>query len=211
MSAGGIRRKMAFGVIWMVGFKLVERSLGLISTLVLARLLVPSDFGLVAMATSLIALLELFTAFGIDFALIQRADTRPEHYNTAWTLNVIIGCALATAMLLLSIPAAHYYGEPRVALVVCALAFGPAVQGFENVGTVAFRKEMQFDREFRFLVLKKLCGFAVVLPLAFLWRNHWALVAGMIAGRVGGVILSYVLHPFRPRFSLAATRDLMNV
>src|SRR5690348_9557750 len=100
-----IRVSMAKGAIWMVLFKALERSLGLISMLVLARLLTPSDFGLVAMATSLIALLELFSAFGLDTALIQRNDATPVHYNTAWTLNVIAGCSIAALMLILAIPA----------------------------------------------------------------------------------------------------------
>jgi lipopolysaccharide exporter len=206
-----IRRKMAHGVIWMVSFKLLDRSLGLISMLVLARLLLPSDFGLVAMATSLIALLELFAAFGVDTALVQRADATPAHFNSAWTLNALAGFAIGAAMLLLSVPMARFYGEPRAALVICALACGAMTQGLENVGVVMFRKEMQFDREFRFMLAKKVIAFAVGLPLAFLWRNYWALVAGMLIGRVSGVVLSYAMHPFRPRFSFAAAGDLLHV
>jgi O-antigen/teichoic acid export membrane protein len=55
----GIGRKIASGAAWMVMFKFVERSIGLVSTVVLARLLVPADFGLVAMAMAIVALVEL--------------------------------------------------------------------------------------------------------------------------------------------------------
>jgi O-antigen/teichoic acid export membrane protein len=195
----------------MVLFKMLERSMGLVSMLILARLLVPADFGLVAMATSLIALLELFSAFGLDTALIQRADATPAHFNSAWTLNVFAASAIAAMMLLLSWPAALFYREPRVTAVICAFGLAALIQGFENVGVVTFRKEMRFDREFRYLLVKKLMAFSVTVPLAYMWRNYWALVAGTIAGRVGGVIMSYVLQSFRPRFSLAAIRDLMHV
>ena len=65
---------MARGALWMVFGKVVDRSLGLVSTLVLARLLVPGDFGLIAMASSLTALLELLGAFGVDLNLIRRQD-----------------------------------------------------------------------------------------------------------------------------------------
>ena len=105
----------------MVGFKVLERSLGMISMLLLARLLVPADFGLVAMATSLIALLELFSAFGVDTALIQRADATREHYNSAWTLNAMAGFTIGACMMLMAIPVAAFYNEPRVkARVMCA-------------------------------------------------------------------------------------------
>jgi lipopolysaccharide exporter len=202
---------MAFGVIWMVAFKLLERGMGMISMLILARLLLPEDFGLIAMATSLIALLELFTAFGADTALIQRANPSRDHYNSAWTLNALAGVGVGTCMIALAIPAAHFYNESRVEFIIYASAFGAMVQGHENIGVVNFRKEMRFDKEFRFMLGKKLLGFLVTIPLVFLWRNYWALVMGMVVGRIGGVAMSYILHPFRPRYSLAAAKDLMNV
>lgn len=205
-----IRRRMAGGAIWMLLFKAVERSLGLISTLILARLLVPADFGLIAMAASLIALLELFSSFGLDTALIQRIDATPAHYNAAWTLNFLAACSIATLMLLMSWPAALFYRQPHVTPVICALAAGAVIQGMENVGVVDFRKQMRFDREFRFLLAKKVIAFCVTVPLAFWFRSYWALVCGILAGRTAGVSLSYLLSPFRPRFSLAHAGELMS-
>jgi O-antigen/teichoic acid export membrane protein len=163
------------------------------------------------MATSLIALLELFSAFGVDTALIQRTAASRDHYNAAWTLNALAGFAIGTSMIVLAIPLAAFYNEPRIRAVLCTLAAGAMIQGLENVGIVNFRKEMQFDREFRFLLSKKCIGFAVTIPLAFAWRSYWALVAGMVLSRAAGVTLSYVLHPFRPRFSLTAVGDLLHV
>ena len=69
----------------MVLFKLVERGLGLISTLILARLLGPTDFGIVAMALSFIVMAELLTAFGFDVAIIQAKGATDDHYHSAWT------------------------------------------------------------------------------------------------------------------------------
>jgi O-antigen/teichoic acid export membrane protein len=160
------------------------------------------------MASSLTALLELFTAFGLDTALIQRSKVTGAHYNTAWTLNVVAGLVVGACMVALAWPASLFYHEPRVIPVVCWLALGAAVQGCQNVGIVDFRKEMRFDREFRFLIAKRVMAFATTVPLAFTLRNYWALVAGMLMSRVGGVALSYALHPFRPRLSLAAVADL---
>jgi lipopolysaccharide exporter len=211
MNEHNIRGRMALGAVWMVSFKMLERGLGLISMLILARLLLPEDFGIVAMATSLIALLELFAMFGMDTALIQRANATPEHFNSAWTLNLLAGTAIATMMLICAWPAAFFYHQPRVTAVICALAIGAVLQGAENIGVVNFRKEMRFDREFRFLITKKLLGFAIVIPLAFALRSYWALVLGTVLGRACGLTLSYIVHPYRPRPSLSAVRDLMHV
>jgi O-antigen/teichoic acid export membrane protein len=71
-----IGRTLVRGSAWMIGFRLLDRSVGLISMLVLARVLTPADFGLVAMATAMIAFVELFGWLGLDVALIQRRARR---------------------------------------------------------------------------------------------------------------------------------------
>lgn len=200
--------KMTRGAAWMVLFKIMERGLGLVSTVILARLLVPSDFGLIAMAASIMAILELLSAFGFDMALIQKQDAERRHYDTAWTFNVIFATSSALLLMLLSIPAASFYLDERLTEIILVLAIGAFIQGFENIGVVAFRKELRFNEEFRFLVSKKLIAFSVTVPLAFLLQSYWALVIGIVSGRLGGVTLSYVLHEYRPRLCLSAWRDL---
>jgi O-antigen/teichoic acid export membrane protein len=204
-----IRSKMASGAGWMVLFKLLDKSIGLISTLLLARLLLPADFGIVAMAVSFIALLEVFGAFGFDLALIQRAQTTREHFDTAWTFNVAVGTGIAVMMLALSPVIARFYERPELVPVVCTLALASAIQGFENIGVVMFRKDLDFAREFRFLFGKRLIAVLVTIPLALWLRSYWALVLGTLSARGGGVSLSYLMQPYRPRFSLAARRDLL--
>ena len=90
-----------------------------------------------------------------------------------------------------------------------AMAAAPAFQGLENIGVVAFRKELNFRAEFMWLTGKRLVTLATVLPLAFLLRSYWALVAGIVIGRCAGMLLSYLAHPYRPRLSLAARHALL--
>jgi len=203
-------RQIAKGAAWMVLFKFTERGLGLISTIVLARLLVPQDFGVVAMAMSVIAVLELMGAFSFDLALIQNANAGRDQYDTAWTFNVLFALASALLLVVLALPMAHFYVEPRLESVMYWLALGMAVQGFENIGVVAFRKDMRFDREFKFLFGKKIISFAVTVPLAFIMQNYWALVIGTLAGRFAGTALSYMVQEYRPRISLAAGAELFH-
>jgi lipopolysaccharide exporter len=191
-------------------FKLVDRSVGLISTIVLARLLVPSDFGLVALAAALIGAAELLGAFSFDVTLIHRVDTTRSHFDTAWSLNILFGAACAILLALAAVPAASFYGDPRLAWIILVLGSGLLVQPFENVGVVAFRKDLAFEREFTYLLAKRLLSFGVTLSLAFWLKSYWALVAGTLTGRFFGVGLSYIVHPYRPRFSLSAAPDLLH-
>jgi len=194
----------------MIGFKFVQRFIGIISTVILARLLIPEDFGLVAMAMALYAFVQLIGSFGFDMALIQNQQAERRHYDTAWTLNLFYGF-LSAAVLTISAPyLGNFFDEPRVEGIVYAFGVIAVVQGFENIGIVAFRKELNFDKEFWFQVWKKLTAFVVTVTLAFALRSYWALVAGILASRFTGVVLSYWLHPFRPWFGLSGAKDLFS-
>lgn len=204
-----VQSKMARGALWMVLFKFSERSLGLISTLILVRVLAPADFGVVAMALSFIAIAEMLAAFGFDVALIRQQDATVDHYHTAWTGNLLLGASITVIMLLAAGPVAEFYGRPEVFWVVCALAVGPLIGGAENIGVVAFRKDLNFRREFAFQLSRKIVGVLVAVPLAFLWQNYWALVAGILAAKTAGTAISYAVHPFRPHPTLCELRSLV--
>jgi len=202
-------KKVAAGAAWMVGMKLLVQSLGLISTLILARLLVPEDFGLIAIAMIFFAVLEVMTSFSFDLALIQNQEAKRHHYDTAWTLTIIQGGVTAIALCLLASPAADFFNDPRLINIIYVMAFIAFVQSFENIGIVAFRKELEMRKEFIFLVAKKLAAFTVTIGLAIILKNYWALVLGTLASRVTGLLLSYWMHPYRPRPSLKAARELI--
>ncbi|HKU15960.1 MAG TPA: oligosaccharide flippase family protein [Steroidobacteraceae bacterium] len=206
----GIRQQMARGAAWMLALRVIERSAAFASTLVLARLLVPADFGLVAMATSLIAILEIFSAFGVDVVIIQRSDATREHYDTAWTLNILVAAVVAALMVLLAWPVSQYYRDPRLISILCLLAIGSLAQGFENIGVVQFRKDMNFRWEFYFVFGKRMATLLLTIPLAIYLRNFWALVIGTVAGRFVGIALSFWMHAYRPRFSLQKLSDFVH-
>jgi O-antigen/teichoic acid export membrane protein len=162
------------------------------------------------MAYVLIGMLQALTEFGFDVALIQKQDAGDAHYNTAWTFNVIFGVSSAVILVVLAWPAALFYDEPRITLIVLALSLTLALRGFENIGIVDFRKQLQFQREFLFHALIKVFSFVVTITIAVLTRSYWALVIGTLTSSVVSLILSYVLHDYRPRFTTAKRGELFS-
>jgi O-antigen/teichoic acid export membrane protein len=202
-------QRVATGAAWTVSFRLADRVLGVASTLVLARLLTPADFGLVAMASVMLAFLEVLTATDFGSAIIQNPTATRDHYDTAFTLSLLFGVSATSIMALSAVPLAHFFSEPRLAPVALTLSVLPLIDGLYNMGCVDFRKHFQFRKDFVYQVGRKMIGLAVVVPLAFAFRSYWALIGGMIAGRLGGLALSYALHPFRPRLSLRSAAGLI--
>lgn len=203
-----IRKKMASGAIWMVSGRLLERSIGLLSTIIVARILSPDDFGLVAMATSLMAVIEVLGAFSLDSAIIQNNKSNRSHYDTAWTINLIYALGTALVLALLANPASKFYSEPRLIGVIYALAIAALINGFGNIGVVEFRKELNFRKEFTFRLLNRVILFTTTVIAAIIFRNYWALIIGMVLGAVLGVTTSYIVHKFRPRISLSVWREM---
>ncbi len=89
-----IGTRMARGAAWMVALRSADRVLGFASMLVLARLLVPADFGLVALGMAVVGSLAAFSEFSFDMALIQNQTAERRHYDTAWTLGLLRGFLL---------------------------------------------------------------------------------------------------------------------
>ncbi|HEX6138669.1 MAG TPA: lipopolysaccharide biosynthesis protein [Casimicrobiaceae bacterium] len=204
----GLGHRVTAAAAWMVGFRWIDRLIGVASLAILARLLTPGDFGVVGYATLVIGVLELFTGISTDIELIRHRQADRAHYDAAWTMNCLRGLAISALMLALARPAAAFFHEPKLAAVMFALAAIPLIQGLENVGIVDFRKQLQFDREFRFLLVSRLVGTVATLGLAFALQSYWALVAGSLLRTAFRVALSYGLHPFRPRFDFARVPEM---
>lgn len=194
-----------------VAMRWTDRLIGLISTLILARLLVPADFGIIAMASLVIILADVFLDLGVNVALIQNNNATQEHYNTAWTLRLIQATIAATIVIVAAPWAAAYFNEPRVEWVIRCLSLGFFISALENIGVITFQKEMRFGLDFRFLFLRRMAGFIVTIAAALILQSYWALVIGNLVGRVLGVGLSYALHPMRPRLSLTKSREIFGI
>lgn len=205
-----IQKKVLNGAIWMVALRFLVKSIGLVSTMVLARILVPEDFGLVALAMAVYAFLELLNQFGFDVALIQNQKATRNHYNSAWTMKVIFGLVAGLIMCLAAPWVSDFYHDERLTHIIYILALVFVVDAFENIGIVDFRKELNFNREFKFQLITKVLAVTVTISLALYFRNYWALVIGIFVGRCISLVFSYVLCSYRPGFTLVEARSLIN-
>lgn len=200
--------KLIKGSVWMLAMRWLSRFMGLASMVVVARLLVPADFGIYAVATAFIALLDAFTDIGTDIAVIRHKDPQQRHYDTAWTFKIILHCAAALLIVLGAPLAASLYADPRYEAVLQVLALSMLVSGFTNIGIANFRRDLQFHKDFQYNVLVQLAGVLTTLVLAFLFRSYWALVLGSLARSLVAAILSYLMQDYRPRLSIDARKEM---
>ena len=211
MSEDGssILAKTAQGAGWVVAWRMITRTLGLLSTLVLVRLLLPADFGLVALASSFATSIEAFSWIGIEEGVIRHREPTPALYDTAFTISVLRGAAIGLLIAAAAYPGAVFFGEPRLLPVIIALGFTAFLETLTNIGTVEFRRDFGFQKEFRLWLLPRILSIALAITLAALFRTYWALIAGTVANQAFRVLFSYTMHPYRPRLRLQAWRELV--
>jgi O-antigen/teichoic acid export membrane protein len=203
--------RTARGAGWMMGWRAATRLLGLVSTLVLVRILLPEDFGLVALATTFAVALEVLIELGLEDQIIRARITDRDLFDTAFTMNLIRAVAVALMVAAAAPFAGEFFGDARLETVLLILAAATVVSGLKNLGVVEFRRNLDFAREFQLMILPRVVSVVATIVLAFVLQSYWALVIGIVIQRVGTVAMSYAVHPYRPALSLALWREMVGV
>lgn len=202
------QRHMLRGSIWTIAVRWCLRLMGLVSTVVLARLLTPADYGIVTIATMIVGIVEVFGRTGQYSAIVRHPNPTREHYDSAWTVSLLLGFGLGLIIWALTPITVAYFHEPRAKLVVEILAFRTMMAGSQNIGIVNFQRNLEFGKRFWFNVTPSLVSFVVTMVAAFALRNYWALVIGVMSQHVTNFVLSYVLEPFRPRLCFTKVGEI---
>lgn len=188
-------RSVASGALLYTAMRWFDRALGVISTIVLARLLVPDDFGVVALATIAFGFLTMMFDVGLNVRLVQMSDVDRADIDTAWTIQLLRNLFLA-ALLAFGAPAiSDYFGDSRLTPVMRWMALGIAVGGLNSMAPALFQKRREFAREVGYFVSKRFVGFGATIALAFWLRNYWAMVYGSLAAGVFACAMSYWMMP----------------
>ena len=205
---GSILQRTAHGAAWVIGWRMATRLLGVLNTLVLVRLLAPTDFGLVALGYGFVGGLDTLCTVGVEEAIIR--DDRPDRdlYDTGFTINLLRSLGMAAVLAAASGTIASFLGDRRLEAVVIVFAAVTALTGLTNIGVIDFRRYIAFDREFLLQIVPRVLSIAVAIAAAATWRSYWALVAGIASANLSGVVFSYWMHPYRPRLTLCAWRRL---
>lgn len=178
--------------------------LQLVVGIVLARILGPEPFGLVALATLVIGFGSLFADFGLASALVQRQDISERDIRFVFTLQSLMGFLLAVVLTLSAIPIAEFFQRPDAVPVLQLMFLSFAIQGLGQTAVALMRRALDFRRAQIAQLASYLIGYVLVgLPLAFHGAGVWSLVVAHLSQTALSTIFAYVMtwHPIRPCFS----------
>lgn len=198
-----LSRSTARGAAWSYATFVITKGIVFLSTLVLARLLAPADFGLIALALVVMNHLDVINDFGIISAVIWRKEDVEHTSDVAFGLSLAIGAILSLLGLLVAPLVAGAYGEPRVADVLAALSVTFLIASFGSVQDARLRRALAFRRRFVAELTKAVVKAGTTIALAANGLGVWALVHGQIAGVTAGAIAYWILAGWRPRLVFA--------
>jgi len=202
-------RSVVSGAALYIAMRWFDRAIGVVSTIVLARLLTAEDFGLVALAGVVLGLAAVLLDMGINLTVVQRHQIDRDDLDTAWTLRLLQNGIIAIALAIASAWIANYYGDPRLRPVILVLALAYLLDGLTGLGPVMFQKRREYVREVTFFMAKRLIGFSVTVCLAVWMRSYWALVLGSLGANFFGMLLSYWMYREMPRLRLTRWRKFV--
>ena len=190
----------------LIGARLAGRGIDFLALLVLARLLTPADFGIVAVAMSLILIVEAVFELPVGQVLIVEPAINRRLLDTAFTLSIARGLLLAVLVGAAAWPFAFFYQDARLLPLIWVLAFAPAVRGIQNPGMIRYDRALNFKRQISIDVTSKLVSFIVSGILAYATGSYWALACGTVLTPVLLLTMSFALVPYRPRLTLVEWR-----
>ncbi len=190
------------GVLWNYGSFAFSKTVVLVATAVLARLLAPEEFGIVAVATVAVSFLTVLQDLGLGPALIQRRGDIEKATNVVFTLNLLLGVSLTGIVYLIAPFVADYFSEPTATPLLRVLGLTFAVEALGAVHLVRLQRELRFGRVFVPDVGRSIVKGAVAISLAVGGMGAWALIYGQLAGVAVGVVLSWAVFPWRPRLEI---------
>lgn len=177
----------------MLLIRVVQRGLGLMSTLILARLLVPEDFGIVAAALLWLYLADALAESGASQYLIQTDHIDRTVIDTAWTLDVLLKGLAAAALFALASSGNLLASDERTLEVLRALAPAVLLKAFTNPQIHVELRELRYDAVLKVQLWQKLVSFAVVVSIASATGSYWAIVVGHYASTGAQVALSWAV------------------
>jgi PST family polysaccharide transporter len=196
-----LKQKVIYAYKWSALGEVTSRMIGPLVFIVLARLLVPEDFGVAAAATVLISFSQVFSDVGLAKALIQRQDRVEESANIVFWLNLGIGIAIVAILLVGAPLIAWFFHDERIAPVIRVLSLQILLTAFSTVHTSLLKKALNFKPLFWVrLVTTTIPGLASI-PLAIYGMGYWALVAGTLIGQAVQSAALWMCNSWRPRWT----------
>lgn len=206
MSEGGLQKKVFSGLFWKFGERIGAQAVSFLVSVILARLLLPSDYGVVALITIFIDIANVFVSSGFGSALVQKKDADEIDFSSVFYFSIAMSWFLYAVVFVLAPVTAGFYGQPVLTPVLRVMALKLPLAGINSVQHAYVQKHMMFKRFF-FATLIGTAGSAVVgIVMAYMGFGPWALVAQYLFNSTVDTVVLWFTVRWRPVRAFSGAR-----
>ena len=202
----GVAGRAIRGGAFTVGSQASQFIIGLLATMVMARLLTPRDYGLIGMVTVVTGFLTIFKDIGLSRATIQRNVLTHEEASSLFWINGGVGVCIAILTMAIAPVLARFYGEPRLTNITIVLACGFLISGFSVQHQALLRRRMRFA----IIAANDVCSMTLAsivgITMAYEQMSYWAIVGNQLAFTISSALLAWIVCRWRPSLPKRSTR-----
>jgi len=191
----------------LIASKMLQRVIGLVSIMILARLLSPEDFSIVALTAIIIYFFNMLSNVGTEQYIIQKEQVSPQDLNTAWTIDLISKFALWLILIISAGFISEFFERPKLQSAIYVMSMLLPLNALKNPGIFLLKSELNYNKLFWLTLIQKVISFIVVITIAFFTPSFWALIIADLVASLIFILGSYKIHEFRPRLSLINNRE----
>ena len=180
----------------------LSKGVTFVATVILARLLSPDEFGLMALGLIVIGYLDTFSGLGVENVVIYKQDNVEHNSNVAFTLGLVFNTIISVTTFLIAPLVATFFNDPRVTDIVRALSVVFIIWGLGNIHAARLKKELQFRQTLLPELGKSLAKAVVSIGMALAGFGVWSLVWGQIAANLAASALYWLVYRWRPRLTI---------
>ena len=187
---------------WAGAGFVLDKVIAGIQLMVVARLLTPADFGVMAASATIVLAFMTISELGLESALIAKAEVDREDLAVAWTVAIARGVAMASCLWATADVIGQAMQMPQLASLLRVHAWLLVLQGLQSPAMAIVVKNLDLRRRVTMDLVRRVIEAGAIIALALWLRSAWALLFGQLVGMCVGSLLSFWVAPFRPRLSL---------
>lgn len=190
----------------------LSKIIGFVSLIILSRLLLPSEFGIVALASSATALISQFSDIGIGSALIQKKENKIEAAECAFIMYIFLGIVLFLIAAIIAPFASDFFNESAIMAVIWVSSLGLIINSFGITHGLLLRKDLNFKKITIVDLAVATIGTITTILLALLNFSYWSIIFGSLIAKICEIILLWHFNPWRPRlvFNFEVAKEMLN-
>ncbi|MDU0356374.1 oligosaccharide flippase family protein [Paraglaciecola aquimarina] len=196
--------------IWVLAISWLNRFVGMISTLILIRVLSPEDFGIAALATMVMFFFMSFSELGIRQYIIKEQHITDDEVNSAWTLQILINLGIGLLLFFSAPYLAEFLKDDKLKDVLRVLSLVPLLGSLNNPGMVLLEKKLDYAKLGKVGIRARLISAPPTVYIAYIYESYWALIIGQILSIAITFALTYVYISYRPKFRCSGFKHIFS-